>query len=135
MLSHYKPSILAISIFNSHQYNVRQAQAHQPLQESYQDASSGQEIQSYHLQVVHITYLHLVRSFNESNIIHRITDIIISGLCRKSGLFEKLTGNCRPFLRGPHWDGLHCTLDQEADAFLVLDVIRRQRFLAAKEQL
>ena len=58
------------------------------------------------------------------NFIHRITDIIISGLCRKSGLFEKLTGNCRPFLRGPHWDGLHCTLDQEADAFLVLDVIK-----------
>ena len=47
---------------------------------------------------------------------------MISGLCRKSRLFEKLSSNCRPFLRGAHWDGLHCTQDQEADAFLVLDV-------------
>ena len=47
---------------------------------------------------------------------------MISGLCRKSRLFAKLSGNCRPFLRGAHWDGLHCAQDQEADAYLVLDV-------------
>ena len=50
---------------------------------------------------------------------------MISGLCRKSSLFEKLSANCRPFLRGAHWDGLHCTQDQEADAYLVLDVRMR----------
>ena len=53
---------------------------------------------------------------------------MISGLCRKSPLFAKLSGNCRPFLRGAHWDGLHCAQDQEADAYLVLDVRLLNKF-------
>ena len=51
---------------------------------------------------------------------------MVTGLCRKSRLFEKLSTNCRPFLRGAHWDGLHSAQDQEADAYLVLDVRRKQ---------
>ena len=47
---------------------------------------------------------------------------MITGLCRKSPLLERLSSNCRAFLRGAHWDGLHCARDQETEAYFVLDV-------------
>ena len=50
MFSYYKPSLLA----TLPQHNVRQAQAHQALQQPYQDATSGQEIQDNHIQVVRV---------------------------------------------------------------------------------
>ena len=52
----------------------------------------------------------------------RATESIISGMCRRSKLLAELSLHCRPYHRGGHWDGLHCTQDQEAEAYLVLDV-------------
>ena len=52
----------------------------------------------------------------------RATESIISGICRRSKLLAELSLNCRPYHRGGHWDGLHCTQDQEAEAYFVLDV-------------
>ena len=49
MFSYYKPPLLA----TLPKHNVRQAQAHQALQQPYQDATSGQEIQDNHIQVMH----------------------------------------------------------------------------------
>ena len=56
------------------------------------------------------------------NIIYRITETIISGICRHSELFSELSFNCRPYHVGCHWDGLHCDQQQTADAYFVLDV-------------
>ena len=48
MFSYYGHSLLA----TLPQHNVRQAQAHQALQQPYQDATSGQKIQVNNIQVM-----------------------------------------------------------------------------------